>query len=249
MVPEFLLHLKKSFPSPGLGMWPAPCWRFLCLCYCTSDTNLEYLKTSASCVPLMAPVSWTNSLNSIGCPAVGISWLLWALFSVVTQAAHYFMPTTGNIAHVSTATVNSLNQMGFNVEEGKFHWYLISTTGNICLPGGDCSSSQVEVFSRIQARYAGGCTSGHAISGLSALQLPSLIAVIGFFMGGLVMTAYFPSHFPLDTLNKATMKMSLYFIECCSDSLYTRAKQFPGFVFMKCSIFRISICLESSVLL
>ncbi len=38
------------------------------------------------------------------------------------------------------------------------------------------------------ARYAGGCTSGHAISGLSNLQLPSLIAVIGFFVGGLVMT-------------------------------------------------------------
>ncbi|TVZ09621.1 hypothetical protein JM80_2149 [Cellulophaga sp. RHA_52] len=36
-------------------------------------------------------------------------------------------------------------------------------------------------------RYAGGCTSGHAISGLSNLQLPSLIAVIGFFIGGLFM--------------------------------------------------------------
>lgn len=35
-------------------------------------------------------------------------------------------------------------------------------------------------------RYAGGCTSGHAISGLSNLQLPSLIAVIGFFIGGLL---------------------------------------------------------------
>ena len=38
------------------------------------------------------------------------------------------------------------------------------------------------------SRYAGGCTSGHAISGLSNLQLPSLIAVIGFFIGGLLMT-------------------------------------------------------------
>lgn len=37
-------------------------------------------------------------------------------------------------------------------------------------------------------RYAGGCTSGHAITGLSNLQLPSLIAVIGFFIGGLIMT-------------------------------------------------------------
>lgn len=41
------------------------------------------------------------------------------------------------------------------------------------------------------ARYAGGCTSGHAISGLSNLQLPSLVAVIGFFAGGLVMTHVF----------------------------------------------------------
>ncbi|MBT8229989.1 MAG: YeeE/YedE family protein [Bacteroidia bacterium] len=38
------------------------------------------------------------------------------------------------------------------------------------------------------ARYAGGCTSGHAISGISNLQIPSIIAVVGFFIGGLVMT-------------------------------------------------------------
>lgn len=40
------------------------------------------------------------------------------------------------------------------------------------------------------SRYAGGCTSGHAISGLSDLQVPSLIAVAGFFIGGLVMTFF-----------------------------------------------------------
>jgi uncharacterized protein len=40
------------------------------------------------------------------------------------------------------------------------------------------------------SRYAGGCTSGHAISGLSNLQLPSLIAVIGFFAGGLLMSHF-----------------------------------------------------------
>ncbi|WP_291115743.1 YeeE/YedE family protein [Flavobacterium sp. UBA6135] len=40
------------------------------------------------------------------------------------------------------------------------------------------------------SRYAGGCTSGHAISGLSNLQLPSLKAVIGFFIGGLVMAHF-----------------------------------------------------------
>lgn len=39
-------------------------------------------------------------------------------------------------------------------------------------------------------RYAGGCTSGHAISGLSNLQAPSLVAVIGFFIGGLLMSHF-----------------------------------------------------------
>jgi uncharacterized membrane protein YedE/YeeE len=39
-------------------------------------------------------------------------------------------------------------------------------------------------------RYAGGCTSGHAISGLSDLQPASLIAVIGFFIGGIAMTYF-----------------------------------------------------------
>jgi uncharacterized protein len=38
--------------------------------------------------------------------------------------------------------------------------------------------------------YAAGCTSGHAISGLANLQLPSLIAVFGFFAGGLAATYF-----------------------------------------------------------
>ena len=47
-------------------------------------------------------------------------------------------------------------------------------------------------------RWAGGCTSGHAITGLSNLQLPSLVAVVGFFIGGLVMThLLFPFIFSL----------------------------------------------------
>ena len=47
-------------------------------------------------------------------------------------------------------------------------------------------------------RWAGGCTSGHAITGLSNLQLPSLVAVVGFFIGVLVMThLLFPIIFSL----------------------------------------------------
>ncbi len=37
-------------------------------------------------------------------------------------------------------------------------------------------------------RYAGGCTSGHAIMGISSLQWPSLVATTFFMIGGFLMT-------------------------------------------------------------
>lgn len=39
-------------------------------------------------------------------------------------------------------------------------------------------------------RYAGGCTSGHAIMGLSNLQWPSLVATIAFMVGGFIMANF-----------------------------------------------------------
>ena len=38
------------------------------------------------------------------------------------------------------------------------------------------------------SRYAGGCTSGHAMTGLANLNLPSLIATVCFFIGGVALT-------------------------------------------------------------
>jgi uncharacterized protein len=39
-------------------------------------------------------------------------------------------------------------------------------------------------------RYAGGCTSGHAITGLSTLQWPSLVATCCFMIGGFIMANF-----------------------------------------------------------
>ncbi len=39
-------------------------------------------------------------------------------------------------------------------------------------------------------RYAGGCTSGHAIMGLSNLQWPSLVATICFMIGGFLVANF-----------------------------------------------------------
>ena len=104
-------------------------------------------------------------------------------------ASHYLSSPEGNVAHISAATVESLRQLGLTLEEGKvplvpefISWqHILSWQGLLIIGGGG-------FLVGFGARYAGGCTSGHAISGLSALQLPSLVAVIGFFLGGLFMT-------------------------------------------------------------
>ncbi len=92
-----------------------------------------------------------------------------------------------NLMDLSTQTISDLNALGFsNIGEQLlppelFNWENVLTLKglSILIIGG--------FLVGFGTRYAGGCTSGHAITGLSSLQWPSLIAVIGFFIGGLVM--------------------------------------------------------------
>jgi uncharacterized protein len=122
-------------------------------------------------------------------------------------AATYFGTHTANISQAAVDTLNEIS--GSNLlEYGKVP----------IVPGNDAGHPQVADFWDIYswkslfslrgliiivgggfligfgARYAGGCTSGHAISGLADLQLPSLVAVIGFFVGGLIMTWFILPH-------------------------------------------------------
>lgn len=100
--------------------------------------------------------------------------------------AHHFLSNPINI-DLSEATVKDLSALGFNnvgqslLPPELFSWdAAFSLKGlSILIIGG--------FLVGFGTRYAGGCTSGHAITGLSSLQLPSLIAVIGFFIGGLIM--------------------------------------------------------------
>lgn len=62
-----------------------------------------------------------------------------------------------------------------------FNWpALLSVRGLLMMVGGG-------FLVGFGTRYAGGCTSGHAIMGLSTLQWPSLVATISFMIGGFVM--------------------------------------------------------------
>lgn len=97
-------------------------------------------------------------------------------------AAHVL---SGNqVPEISEYTVRYLHDLGFD-SAGKsysppelFETFNVKTVAVLIIGG---------LLIGFGSRYAGGCTSGHAISGLSDLQLPSLIAVTGFFIGGLIM--------------------------------------------------------------
>ncbi|MBP1839712.1 YeeE/YedE family protein [Formosa algae] len=114
----------------------------------------------------------------------------WNLFIVIGAmlggfiASHYL--SDGNMPAISTSTKLALQDLNISAVNGYLPEELFSVaalsdvkTWAILIVGG--------FLVGFGARYAGGCTSGHAISGLSNLQLPSLIAVVGFFIGGLFM--------------------------------------------------------------
>jgi uncharacterized membrane protein YedE/YeeE len=88
---------------------------------------------------------------------------------------------------ISAATQADLLELGLRDLSGLVPAELFSWSGLQTLPG--MILLVVGGFLvGFGARYAGGCTSGHAIFGLADAQLPSLIAVLGFFAGGLMAT-------------------------------------------------------------
>ncbi len=116
------------------------------------------------------------------------SWNLVFAFGVALGGliAGYFFQNPNPI-QLSDAAIESMNQLGIKnysgmIPEDVFNFSsLLTLKGFILMVVGG-------FFVGFGTRYAGGCTSGHAIMGLSNLQLPSLIATCCFFAGGLLMT-------------------------------------------------------------
>ena len=101
-------------------------------------------------------------------------------------AAYYLIPN--QTIDLNPQTVQELTDLGFsNVGNQYFPDEIFGQNAYTSMKG-----FLILIVSGILigfgTRYAGGCTSGHAITGLSSLQLPSLLAVIGFFIGGIIAT-------------------------------------------------------------
>ena len=94
---------------------------------------------------------------------------------------------SGAAVQLSAAARSSISALGIHDMTGLmprelFHWGVLATVrGLVLMVGGG-------FLVGFGTAYAGGCTSGHAISGLADLQLSSLVAVVGFFVGGLIGT-------------------------------------------------------------
>lgn len=95
--------------------------------------------------------------------------------------------SNGEPVKISESTINDLSKLGITTPTSAQPDELFSLDAVFSLKG-FLILALGGIMVGFGSRYAGGCTSGHAISGLSDLQVPSLIAVIGFFAGGLLMT-------------------------------------------------------------
>lgn len=116
---------------------------------------------------------------------------LWNIFFVLGilfggVIASQFLSNANDIA-ISYGTVESLKKMGISDFSG-FVPQEIFSFENLNSPITLLFVILGGLLVGFGTRYAGGCTSGHTISGLSNLQWPSLIATISFFVGGLIMT-------------------------------------------------------------
>jgi len=103
--------------------------------------------------------------------------------------AVHFLSDPSNVT-LNPQTIKQLTTMGIEAPNGK----LLPDA----LFGNEVFQSPKMIFILVVgglligfgSRYAGGCTSGHAIAGMSNLQRQSLKAVIGFFVGGLIMSHF-----------------------------------------------------------
>ncbi len=93
----------------------------------------------------------------------------------------------GDVVAIAAATREALTGLGLSDMRGLapaqiFSWQALGTW-----PG--FMSMVVGGFLvGFGARVAGGCTSGHAISGIAELRAASVVTVVGFFIGGLTIT-------------------------------------------------------------
>lgn len=139
------------------------------------SANLRHV--CAACIPADIPFfkyNWKHELWNLFF-AAGIlvgGWL----------AVRFLSADTGVV--ISESTVSYLNDQGLQTDTGLMPAAIFNASNILTLKG--------LIFFVVGGflvgfgtRYAGGCTSGHSIMGMSTLQWPSLVATCCFMAGGI----------------------------------------------------------------
>lgn len=132
----------------------------------------------AACIPAKIPFFQYNWKQE--------KWNLFLVAGIVIGGAiAVSLLSNGQPVQVHPALVNELNGYGIHNYNGLvpadlFNWHsLLTAKGFVLMVVGG-------FLVGFGTRYAGGCTSGHAIMGLSNLQWPSLVATCCFMAGGFI---------------------------------------------------------------
>src|SRR4030095_16134435 len=141
------------------------------------SSNLRHI--CAACIPSRIPFfqyDWKAE-----------AWNLFVAAGIVIGAfiAYYYL-RDNSVVLLNPALVQELDQYGIRpgqslVPTELFNWNnLLTLKGILMIVGGG-------FLIGFGTRYAGGCTSGHSIMGISNLQWPSIIATTCFMIGGMIM--------------------------------------------------------------
>jgi uncharacterized protein len=177
---NFIEWLKQPWPwyiaGPLIGL-TVPLLLILGNRHFGISSSLRHI--CAACVPAKIPFfsyDWKKEI--------------WNLFFVAGILAGGFLtasflsttaPVQMNEALVAKLSIYGITNFQNLIPGDVFSWpQLLTLRGMVMMIGGG-------FLVGFGTRYAGGCTSGHAIMGLSTLQWPSLIATICFMIGGFVM--------------------------------------------------------------
>lgn len=142
------------------------------------SSNLKHI--CAACVPANIPLFHYNWKQE--------SWNLFFVAGIVLGGfiASFFLSNPASIV-IAPATETALHDLGIQDFSGLMPTDLFAMANVFTLKG---------LFFFViggflvgfGTRWADGCTSGHAIMGLSNLQWPSLVATLSFMAGGFLMT-------------------------------------------------------------
>lgn len=125
--------------------------------------------------------------------AAANGWRLWLVLGMLIGALALYFAVPATPVAISSATQSDLKDLGITADGSIYPVELL---------GGAHGFSWIQITTALLGgllvgfgtRYAGGCTSGHSIMGLAQFNPASLIATIGFFVGGLLMTHFIFPH-------------------------------------------------------